>query len=48
MKGSEKMALIVKLYDKASRDKFFLMYDKIYLATLFSVLGLYFLWPYID
>ena len=50
MTGKNKncLAVVIRLLDKAQRDKFWLTYDKIYLTLLFSTLGLYFLFPYID
>ena len=45
MAGKNKncLAVVIRLLDKARRERFWLTYDKLYIPILFTTLGLYFL-----
>jgi hypothetical protein len=46
--NQKKLALVIYMLDKAQRDNFWLKYDKVYYTLVLSILGIYFLLPYID
>jgi hypothetical protein len=46
--AKKRMVAFLILMTKSDRNKFWIAYDKVYLTLLFSILGLYFLLPYID
>ena len=42
-KNKNCLAVVIRLLDKAQRERFWLTYDKLYIPILFTTLGLYFL-----